>query len=260
MTFLGQSSSVAQVTSSKYVLKHYKNQTFPPISTDPDDEIHVCTHYVSANGKPSYVFSISGLEHVCKNITGHKADRNRSKFLELINTFKMQATDTKVELTMTNSSNTDVCLVDEPIRTKLAELSTVLVNNSQALKDQIGELSNENYSLKNQLKESNEAKQIQMEKVSELQKTVDLTQAKLSNLEEIAAGLRNAMQLTSSTMSRAELEIHELYREREFMTKKMVALFTELERAKNAICCLHESNKRRRVEPAVNPPAARPTS
>ena len=227
------------------------------------DSIHVCTHYVTTNGKPSYVLSISGLEFLCKNITGHKADQNRPKFLELLDTFKNSYAaiqDSKVELVPTNSSNTNECLVEEPIKSKLSELSTVLALNAQAgarqlddLKDQIGELKNENHTLKIQLKESTEAKQ-------NLQQTVDLTQAKLSNLEEIAAGLRNALQLTSSTMSRAELEIHELYREREFMTKKMVALFTDLERAKNAICCLHESNKRRRVEPAVNPPAARPTS
>ena len=86
MTGLDKAS--AKPALYKYYMKHYAEQDFPSILTSPPDSAHVCTFIKPDSGKVCRLFSLSGLEFLCNNVTGKNADENKPKFLELIRTFR----------------------------------------------------------------------------------------------------------------------------------------------------------------------------
>lgn len=84
----GLEEASARNALAKYYTRHYTGKDFPSILTNPSESEHVCTFVNHSSGKSLRAFSIAGLEFLCNNITGKVADKNRPKFLKLIQTFK----------------------------------------------------------------------------------------------------------------------------------------------------------------------------
>jgi hypothetical protein len=89
----GLEKASAKSTLSRYYSKHYPALDFPSVLTNPLDSVHVCTFIKPENGKVCRVFSLSGLEYLCNNVTGKTAAENKPKFLELIKTFRASIAD-----------------------------------------------------------------------------------------------------------------------------------------------------------------------
>ena len=120
----GLENTSAKSALSRYYSKHYACLDFPSVLTNPLDSVHICIFIKPENGKVRRVFSLTGLEFLCNNVTGKTAAENKSKFLELINTFRASIADPSMapEFPVDGKSN-DELHVNESTQVALFNLS-----------------------------------------------------------------------------------------------------------------------------------------
>ena len=88
MVVADQKENVAYITLSRFMKKHYPTSgAFPFVDQVIDDLEPICC-FKTAAGRTSNAFSVAGLEHLCNNLPGIHASKNRAEFLGLIEDFK----------------------------------------------------------------------------------------------------------------------------------------------------------------------------